>query len=251
MPDLPPALKTRFNLYLNIMPVVDLLCQLFLFTSGCTLVLVAIVRASMLFSRTMQISGSQQQQQQQTLQRYASLGRGGSSRQRRDEAGQSLTGSRRHGYGNDDVDAEEDDDDDDSCAAFGDRLSYEMSEKCIRNGDDVVLYEVDLCTTADEKRRRVAADDETAYMLEQEHAISEDEEEEEEADSDGSSANGQRSMSYEDNATVVDLPNLVSFTKIILNRTSALRDPKTIALFIGTLSGKELTTVYKLLAKPV
>lgn len=210
MPELTPTLQTRFNLYLNILPVVDAVGRLLLFSVGVALVLVAIVRAAMLVSRSMQISSSQQQQQ-----RYASLGRG--RRDGRDDtaAGVSLTGaaSRLAGYDFDDDDDDDDYYDDVVNEVYGATVvSYEMSEKRIRNDEDVVLYEVDLCND-DLDDRSETGSHEGAYMLEREQAVSE-EDDEEDSDDDGSSASAtersRQQHSYEDNATVAGLPNLVS-----------------------------------------
>lgn len=230
MPELPPTLRSRFNLYLNILPVVDASGQLLLFTAGVVLVLVAIVRAALLFSRTMQISGSQKRQQQHGKQNrgaYANFGGAGSG----GGAGVALTGADGGcggGAGVDyDVYDDDEDDGDDDYAYDGDDydaddvVSYEMREKCIRNGDDVILYEVDLSEVSTAARDNAAAemmdDDESiAFMLENEQALSEDDEEDGGGvyDSDGSSnaagSAGQPSMSYEDNATVVGLSSLVS-----------------------------------------
>lgn len=72
MPDLPPSLKTRFNLYLNILPVVDSIGQLLCFSVGIILILIAIVRASMRFSQTIQPSHKISNQR-----KYSSISRDG------------------------------------------------------------------------------------------------------------------------------------------------------------------------------
>lgn len=229
MPELPATLRSRFNLYLNVLPVVDAVGQLVLFTVGVTLVLVAIVRAALIFSRTMQISGSQRRhsnsgQQQHRRAAYAQFG----------AASVSLTGADGscEGGASLDYDVYEDDEEDndyDYDDYETDIISYEMSEKCIRNGDDVILYEVDLCeasttTTTVPTRADTAAneynEEAVAFMLDNEHALSEDDDDDDDDgadiyDSDMSSnaaggSAGQPSMSYEDSATVVELPSLVS-----------------------------------------
>lgn len=153
MPSLPDTLKSRFYLYLNVMPVVDGLAQVALFVGGIVLLIVAIVRASMRFSQNMQPSHKISNRR-----RYSSIGRGGGGGEMDEMEYGNLA---RHQH------------DDCECGDGGgggdgghiggdDNLSYEMTEKCIRNsGGGGILYEVSL---ADEKE----------YMLEQEHAISED-----------------------------------------------------------------------------
>lgn len=54
MPSLPESLDNRFNLYLNILPVVDSIGQLVCFIAGICLLTVAIVKASMSLSRSIQ-----------------------------------------------------------------------------------------------------------------------------------------------------------------------------------------------------
>ncbi len=54
MPNLPESLENRFNLYLNILPIVDSLGQLVCFIAGICLLTVAIVKASMRFSKSIQ-----------------------------------------------------------------------------------------------------------------------------------------------------------------------------------------------------
>lgn len=214
MPELPPSLRTRFNLYLNILPVVDVAGQLTLFVLGIAFVLVAIIRAALQFSRTMQISSSQQQQHNQS--KYASLrsrhgsGRAGGATAADSAASMSLTGG--GGYGYDDYDYDDDDDED--------AISYEMSEKCIRNEDDVVLYEVDLCTDENGGSGGDGQSREKAFMLEDEHAMTDEDEEDDASDDEDderrSGGSEQRSMSYEDNATVVGLPSLVSAYELMM-----------------------------------
>lgn len=153
MPDLPESLKTRFYLYLNVLPVIDSFGQISLFATGIILLVVAVVRASMSFSQTIQPSHKISNQR-----RYSSIGRDDGD------------------YGSGSVGGD-------------DNLSYEMTEKCIRNSGGH-LYEVDL---ADEKE----------YMLEQEHAISEDEENESET----------KTLSYHEvESASSSVPNLVSLS---------------------------------------
>lgn len=138
MPSLPSTLKSRFYLYLNVLPVVDGLAQVGLAAIGIILLIVAVVRASMRFSQNIQPSHKISNQR-----RYSSIGRGGGG-------GGDVEYGNLDGGGHDVGDG----------GGGDDNLSYEMSEKCIRSSGGH-LYEVDL---ADEKE----------YMLEQEHAISED-----------------------------------------------------------------------------
>ncbi|KAJ6648620.1 Scavenger receptor class B member 1 [Pseudolycoriella hygida] len=56
MPQLPESLENRFNLYLNILPVVDSIGQLVCFIVGLCLLTIAIVKASMSLSRSMQLN---------------------------------------------------------------------------------------------------------------------------------------------------------------------------------------------------
>lgn len=54
MPSLPESLENRFNLYLNILPVVDSIGQLLCFVAGLCLLTIAIVKASMRLSKSIQ-----------------------------------------------------------------------------------------------------------------------------------------------------------------------------------------------------
>lgn len=54
MPSLPESLENRFNLYLNILPVVDSIGQLLCFLAGLCLLTIAIVKASMSLSKSIQ-----------------------------------------------------------------------------------------------------------------------------------------------------------------------------------------------------
>lgn len=54
MPKLPESLDNRFNLYLNILPVVDSIGQLLCLLAGICLLTIAIVKASMSLSKSIQ-----------------------------------------------------------------------------------------------------------------------------------------------------------------------------------------------------
>lgn len=54
MPNLPESLENRFNLYLNILPIVDSIGQLLCFIAGLCLLTVAIVKVSMSLSKSIQ-----------------------------------------------------------------------------------------------------------------------------------------------------------------------------------------------------
>lgn len=54
MPNLPESLENRFDLYLNILPIVDSIGQLLCFLAGLCLLTIAIVKASMSLSKSIQ-----------------------------------------------------------------------------------------------------------------------------------------------------------------------------------------------------
>lgn len=54
MPSLPESLENRFNLYLNVLPVVDAIGQLVCFVAGLCLLILAVAKASMRFSKSIQ-----------------------------------------------------------------------------------------------------------------------------------------------------------------------------------------------------
>lgn len=69
MPSLPESLDNRFNLYLNILPVVDSIGQLICFLAGLCLLTVAIVKASMSLSKSIQ-SNHQISQKYSNIHKY-------------------------------------------------------------------------------------------------------------------------------------------------------------------------------------
>lgn len=131
MDGLPDSLKSRFHLYLNILPVVDEIGQILLLVTGIVLFLISIVRASMRFSRSVQQTTRNISNQQS---KYLNLGREADSEQ----------GS---GTGEDETDG---------------MISYEMEDKRIRSDD--VLYEVNLSEEQHymlEQEHAISEDDDT------------------------------------------------------------------------------------------
>lgn len=72
MPQLPEALENRFNLYLNILPVVDSVGQLVCFVVGLCLLTVAIVKGSISLSKSVQ-SSNKVPQKYQDIQKYLGI----------------------------------------------------------------------------------------------------------------------------------------------------------------------------------
>lgn len=106
MPSLPDNLISRFNLYLNILPVLDMLGQVAALLGGILLVLVAVTKAALRFSRTIQPSHKISNQR-----RYSTIA--SANKQPTEYISNNC-----------------------------DTLSYELTEKCI-NHDDDQLCEID------------------------------------------------------------------------------------------------------------
>lgn len=109
MPTLPDNLITRFNLYLNILPVLDMLGQVVTFIGGILLLLIAVTKAALRFSRTIQPSHKISNQR-----RYSTIT--SNNKQPTDYISSN-----------------------NNC----DTLSYELTEKCINHDNDENLCEID------------------------------------------------------------------------------------------------------------